>query len=76
MLLNSKISKNIHDQQNTNFCWAFSIASMLRQSLECFISGPGHKKLPMVNVKNALKRLRRDDFHSQLRPEFEFFHII
>ena len=36
-LLNSKISKNIRNQGETLFCWAFAISTMLRQSLNVFI---------------------------------------
>ena len=38
-LLNSKISKNIRNQGETLFCWAFAISTMLRQSLNIFIRG-------------------------------------
>ena len=64
-ILNSKVSKNIRDQGETLFCWAFAISSMLRQSLNLFIGG-------IINLKNkeeALKKLNSDDFHRQLRNE-------
>ena len=37
-ILNSKVSKKIHNQGETLFCWAFAISTMLRQSLNLFIS--------------------------------------
>ena len=35
-ILNSMVSKLIHDQAESSFCWAFAISSMLRQSLKMF----------------------------------------
>ena len=64
-ILNTKVSKNIRDQGETLFCWAFAISSMLRQSLNLFIGG-------IINLKNkeeAMKKLNSDDFHRQLRNE-------
>ena len=64
-LLNSKVSKNIRNQGETFFCWAFATSTMLRQSLNSFIKD-------LINVKNmneALKKLNSDDFHRQLRNE-------
>ena len=63
-ILNSKVSKNIRNQGETLFCWAFAISTMLRQSLNSFIRG-------LINLKNeeALKKLNSDDFHRQLRNE-------
>ena len=65
-LMNSKISKQIRNQGETLFCWAFAISTMLRQSLNSFIS-----KLDVNSFKigDALKRLNSDDFHRQLRNE-------
>ena len=64
-LLNSKVSKNIRNQGETLFCWAFAISTMLRQSLNLFLEN-------FVNFQNmdvALKKLNSDDFHRQLRNE-------
>ena len=36
-LLNSKVSKNIRNQGETLFCWAFAISTMIRQSLKLFV---------------------------------------
>ena len=65
-LLNSKVSKNIRNQGETLFCWAFALSTMLRQSLNLFIS-----QLDRNSFKNddALKTLNSDDFHRQLRNE-------
>ena len=64
-LLNSKVSKNIRNQGETLFCWAFAIATMLRQSLNFFIDD-------LINYENknkALAKLNSVDFHRQLRNE-------
>ena len=65
-ILNSKVSKNIRNQGETLFCWAFAISTMLRQSLNLFIS-----KLhdDSFNKNDALKKLNSVDFHRQLRNE-------
>ena len=64
-ILNSKVSKNIRNQGETLFCWAFAISTMLRQSLKLFLSD-------LINMKNkeeALTKLNSDEFHRQLRNE-------
>ena len=51
----------------TSFCWAFSIATMLRQSLKIFL-----KTLPATyssHTLNALQKIEENDFHKQLRNE-------
>ena len=65
-ILNSKVSKNIRNQGETLFCWAFAISTMLRQSLNLFISKFYEK---LFNKKNALKKLNSVDLHRQLRNE-------
>ena len=65
-LLNSKISKNIRNQGETLFCWAFAISTMLRQSLNLFISKLNKN---LSNKTYALKKLNSIDFHRQLRNE-------
>ena len=62
--LNSKVSKKIRNQGETLFCWAFAISTMLRQSLNLFIS-----ELDNQNKDNALEKLKSDNFHRQLRNE-------
>ena len=64
-LLNSKVSKNIRNQGETLFCWAFATSTMLRQSLNLFISNLEEK----FNKNDALKKLNAIDFHRQLRNE-------
>ena len=65
-LLNSKVSKNIRNQGKTLFCWAFAISTMLRQSLNLFISKLDEK---LHNKTDALKKLNSIDLHRQLRNE-------
>ena len=65
-LLNSKVSKNIRNQGETLFCWAFSISTMLRQSLNLFISKLDAR---LFRIDDALKKLSDEDFHRQLRNE-------
>ena len=63
-LLNSKVSKNIRNQGETLFCWAFASSTMLRQSLNLLLRHVEHQKL-----EEALAKLNSDDFHRQLRNE-------
>ena len=63
-LLNSKVSKNIHDQGETLFCWAFATSTMLRVSLNLLLRDVEHE-----NLDKALAKLNSDDFHRQLRNE-------
>ena len=65
-LLNSKVSKNIRNQGETLFCWAFATSTMLRQSLNLFISKLSKN---LSNKTYALKKLNSIDFHRQLRNE-------
>ena len=51
-LINSKVSKNIRNQGETLFCWAFAISTMLRQSLNTFINKFDQTTF---NKKDALK---------------------
>ena len=64
-LLNSKVSKNIRNQGETLFCWAFAISTMLRQSLNSFIAD----MVISGNKNRALKKLNSLHFHRQLRNE-------
>ena len=63
-LLNSKVSKNIRNQGETLFCWAFASSTMLRQSLNLLLKDVEHEKMI-----EALAKLNSDDFHRQLRNE-------
>ena len=65
-LLNSKVSKNIRNQGETLFCWAFAISTMLRQNLNLFIIKLDEK---LFKKTDALKKLNNSDFHRQLRNE-------
>ena len=63
-LLNSKISKEIHDQGETAFCWAFAISSMLRQSLKRYFNTLDRTNR---NIWNAILKLNKYEFHKRLR---------
>ena len=60
------VSKHIHDQGESLFCWAFAISSMLRQSLKLFISGLDSGS---YKIGDALSKLSGNGFHKQLRNE-------
>ena len=64
--MNSKVSKNIRNQGETLFCWAFAISTMLRQSLKLFISSLNKTS---YNTNDALRKLNSVDFHRRLRNE-------
>lgn len=49
----------------TSFCWAFSISSMLRQSLKLFIK----TQLSTTRTQAALRKLEENEFHKRLRNE-------
>ena len=68
-LLNEKVSKNIHDQGKSLFCWAFAISTMLRQSLQLALSDPEYRKLNVTQHGEWLKKLTSVDLHRQLRNE-------
>ena len=63
-LLNSKVSKNIRNQGETFFCWAFATSTMLRVSLNLLLRDVVHEKL-----EKALAKFNCDEFHRQLRNE-------
>ena len=65
-LMNSKVSKNIRNQGEKLFCWAFAISTMLRQSLKLFVS---QLDKHTFKVDDALEKLNNIDFHRQLRNE-------
>ena len=65
---NCQVSKNIHHQGETNFCWAFAISSMLCNSLlEC---GKCNSKL--VRATNFHKRLRNEIIMGPI-PKAKYF---
>ena len=53
---NLQVSKNIHHQGETYFCWAFAISSMLRNSL-------------LKYGKCNINRVKANNFHKRLRNE-------
>ena len=69
-LLNSKVSKDIHDQGESLFCWAFAISSMIRQSLKLFIRGLKSRMYDDLNEavsklslwSEALEKLKNPNF--------------
>ena len=63
-LLNSKVSKNIRNQGETLFCWAFASSTMLRVSLNLLL-----REVELEKMEEALAKLNSDDFHRQLRNE-------
>ena len=74
IFFNSMVSKTIHDQGKTLFCWAFAISTMLRQSLKLFIRRYGDtfieaKFTDLAKLKNAMTKLKDNSFHRRLRNE-------
>ena len=65
-IMNSKVSKNIRNQGETLFGWAFAISTMLRQSLNLFISKFDKN---VYRINDALLKLNSAGFHRQLRNE-------
>ena len=57
-LLNSKVSKNIRDQGKTLFCWAFATSTMLRQSLNLFISKLDEKSSIITDAVKKLNEVK------------------
>ena len=69
-LINPNVSRYIHDQGKSLFCWAFAISTMLRQSLKKFFGELVEKKLSAIRqnkVKAAITKLNNTEFHRQLR---------
>ena len=58
----------------TSFCWAFSISTMLRHSLNYFLRQLARER-PMrydnEKIGKALQYLNGDDFHKRLRNRFQ-----
>ena len=62
---NSNVSKQIHDQGLSLFCWAFAISTMLRRSLVLFV-----RKYSSGDQRAcALGYLKENRFHKKLRNE-------
>ena len=68
-ILNSKISKQIHDQQETSLCWAFALSTMLKTSLVVFLESFSPAKI------DALDFVDSKDFHKRLRSEITMMPI-
>ena len=63
-----QVSKNIHHQGETSFCWAFAISSMLRNSLlKC-----GKCKTDKIKADNFHKRLRNEIIMGPI-PKAKYF---
>ena len=71
-ILNSKVSKQIHDQQKTSLCWAYAISSMLRSSLLYFFESNHFH--PIIKA-NAMFYLEKNEFHKRLRNEITMIPI-
>ena len=63
---NLQVSKNIHHQGETSFCWAFAISSMLRNSLLKY------GKCNFNRVYNFHKRLRNEIIMGPI-PKAKYF---
>ena len=68
-ILNSEVSKQIHDQQETSLCWAFALATMLRSSLKAFL------KSRMQLSTDTLQSVVSNRFHKRLRREIIMMSI-
>ena len=68
-ILNSKVSKQIHDQQETSLCWAFALATMLRSSLKVFLESR------IQSSTAILKSVDSNCFHKRLRREIIMMSI-
>ena len=66
-ILHSKVSRHIHEQGKTLFCWAFAISSMLRQSL--IMALENFTDCDPLKVDAALTKLKQNEFHKKLRNE-------
>ena len=80
--LNPMVSKTIHHQADTNLCWAFATATMLRQSLKSFVMKLyiKHKKMyaDLDSIRNAMKKLKdvekKGDKKLGDEKQSDFFH--
>ena len=65
---NLQVSKDIHHQGETSFCWAFAISSMLRNSLLKY----GKCNINRVKARNFHKRLRNEIIMGPI-PKAKYF---
>ena len=71
-IINSNISKQIHDQQETSLCWAFALSTMLRSSLIIYF----RSKTNLAISKNlAISFAMSNEFHKRLRREITMMPI-
>ena len=68
-ILNSKVSKQIHDQQETSLCWAYALATMLRSSLRVFLKSRMQSESNALKIEAALEIVDSNWFHKRLRRE-------
>ena len=87
-ILNSMVSRLMHDQAESSFCWAFTLSSMLRHSLKIFFyqvwehGTPEYRSLNLIRFAAMGHKLNANQFHKQLRnelimlpiPKAKFFH--
>ena len=62
----------------TSFCWAFSISTMIRHSLNYFLLDLKRKKLHRFGMEvlgKAIQYLNSLDFHKRLRVGFQRYII-
>ena len=70
-ILHSKVSRHIHEQGTTLFCWAYAISSMIRQSLIMALEKFALEQTDCdpVIINFALENLKQNAFHKKLRNE-------
>ena len=70
--MNSLVSRQIHEQASSLFCWAFAMSSMVRQSLLLALknlSSCEPKVFESKKLDSTIEYLKRNDFHRKLRNE-------
>ena len=65
-----QVSKNIHHQGETMFCWAYAISSMLRNSLLRY----GKVNITLVKAADFHKRLRNEIIMGPV-PKAKYFDL-
>ena len=71
-ILNSKVSKQIHDQKETSLCWAYALATMLRSSLRIYFGSKPHSSRSELAAINFAES---NEFHKRLRREITMMPI-
>ena len=62
----SNISRQVHDQGDSNLCWVFSIATSLKCSVRYFID---KLKLSTIQRERCLQKLNDSTLHHSIRME-------